>query len=153
MPTVGILITIVAIAAGRRLADRVFGGVENAHLDYSNVPTVIFSHPPIGTVGLTEAEARMKFEQGPVPERKPVKIYLSKFINMFYALGEKKSRTVFKLVCVGEEERVVGIHLIGTGSDEILQGFGVAVKMGATKSDLDNCVAIHPTAAEELVTM
>ena len=118
-------------------------------MDYSSVPTVVFSHPPLGTVGLTEAEARQQYGD------QQVRIYTSSFNNMFYALSpaERKQKTLFKLVCVGSDERVVGVHLFGMGSDEILQGFGVAVKMGATKSDFDSCVAIHPTAAEELVTM
>jgi glutathione reductase (NADPH) len=138
---------IVAIAAGRRLVDRLFGGQSEAKLDYLNVPTVVFSHPPLGTVGLTEEEARAKYGN--------VRVYQSRFNNMFYALSpaERKQSTLFKLVCVGEDERVVGVHLFGMGSDEILQGFAVAIKMGARKSDLDSCVAIHPTAAEELVTL
>lgn len=144
-----LFLTPVAIAAGRRLADRLFGGQKDAHLEYSNVPTVVFSHPPIGTVGLTEAEARAKYGDA------NIKVYQSKFNNMYYALSqpEHKVRTIYKLVCAGPEERVVGLHLIGLASDEILQGFGVAVKMGATKKDFDACVAIHPTAAEEIVTM
>lgn len=139
----------VAIAAGRKLVDRLFGGQTDARLDYANVPTVVFSHPPIGTVGLTEAEAREKFGDA------SVRIYTSKFNNMYYALSpaDRKQPTLFKIICVGMDERIVGIHLFGMGSDEILQGFGVALKMGAKKSDLDSCVAIHPTAAEELVTM
>jgi glutathione reductase (NADPH) len=118
-------------------------------MDYTNVPTVVFSHPPIGAVGLTELEAREKYGD------EVVRIYTSQFTNMFYALSpkERKEQTLFKLVCVGSDERVVGVHLFGRGSDEILQGFAVAVKMGARKADLDGCVAIHPTAAEELVTM
>ncbi len=140
-------LTPVAIAAGRRLADRLFGGQPDRHLSYENIPTVIFSHPPVGTVGLTEAQARQRFGDT------SVRIYRSEFVPMYNALTPHKPRTVMKLVTTGEAERVVGCHLIGAGADEMLQGFAVAVTMGATKADLDNTVAIHPTSAEELVTM
>jgi glutathione reductase (NADPH) len=142
------LLTPVAIAAGRRLADRLFDNKPDSYLDYSNIATVIFSHPPIGTVGMTEEEARAEYNDA-------VKVYSSSFINMFYSPlpQDQKAKTVMKLVCVGPEERIVGLHSIGMGSDEILQGFAVAVRMGATKADFDKTVAIHPTAAEELVTM
>lgn len=139
-------LTPVAIAAGRRLADRLYGGMAGRHLDYSNIPTVIFSHPPMGTVGLTEPEARKEYGDA-------VKVYKSSFVAMYYALGAKKGWTHMKLIVVGEEERVVGCHIIGDGADEMLQGFAVAIKMGATKTDFDDTVAIHPTSAEELVTM
>jgi glutathione reductase (NADPH) len=139
-------LTPVAIAAGRRLADRIYGKMEGRHLDYRLVPTVIFSHPPMGTVGMTEAEARA--EHGDA-----VKVYLSRFTPMYYALGEKKQRSVMKLITVGSDERIVGCHVIGDGADEMMQGFAVAIRMGATKKDFDDTVAIHPTSAEELVTM
>ena len=139
-------LTPVAIAAGRRLADRLYGGMEGRHLDYQWIPTVIFSHPPMGTVGMTEAEAKEKFGDA-------VKVYSSSFTNMYYALGENKQRSAMKLVTVGEDERIVGCHVIGDGADEMMQGFAVAIRMGATKSDFDDTVAIHPTSAEELVTM
>jgi glutathione reductase (NADPH) len=139
-------LTPVAIAAGRRLADRLFGGMSGRKLDYSLIPTVVFSHPPIGTVGLTEAAARELHGDA-------VKVYRSGFVPMYYAFSEHKVRAAMKLVCVGPEERIVGLHVIGQGADEMLQGFAVAVKMGATKRDFDDTVAIHPTAAEELVTM
>jgi glutathione reductase (NADPH) len=135
----------VAIAAGRKLAERLFGGQHDAHLKYENVASVIFSHPPIGTVGLTEDEARESYTD--------VRVYQSRFTNMLYALSEDKSPTVVKLVTVGNHERIVGVHIIGDAADEIIQGFAVAVNMGACKSDLDDTVAIHPTAAEELVTL
>lgn len=138
---------VVAIAAGRKLSDRLFGGNKDACVDYTNIPSVVFSHPPVAAIGLTEAESRKQYDE------KAITIYTSKFTNMFYALGEKKSRTIYKLICVGPEERVVGVHLLGMSSDEIMQGFAVAVKMGATKKDFDQTMAIHPTAAEELVTM
>jgi glutathione reductase (NADPH) len=139
-------LTPVAIAAGRRLADRLFGGKRDRHLDYEGIPTVVFTHPPIGTVGLSESEARAKYGDA-------VKVYVSDFTAMYHALTARKSRTDMKLVCVGPEERVVGCHIIGAGADEMLQGFAVAMRMGATKRDFDDTVAIHPTSAEELVTM
>ncbi|MES1913714.1 MAG: hypothetical protein MHM6MM_005882 [Cercozoa sp. M6MM] len=143
-------LTPIAIRAGRKLADRLFGDQADAKCDYTDVPTVIFSHPPIATVGLSEAEARDKFGS------ESVKVYRSRFVNMFYSMQsvpELKPRTTMKLICEGPQEKVVGLHIIGLGSDEMLQGFGVAIKMGATKADFDSCVAIHPTASEELVTM
>jgi glutathione reductase (NADPH) len=139
-------LTPVAIAAGRRLADRIYGGMEGRHLDYRLVPTVIFSHPPMGTVGMTEAEARA--EHGDT-----VKVYQSRFTPMYYALGQQKQATVMKLITTGDDERIVGCHVIGDGADEMMQGFAVAIRMGATKKDFDDTVAIHPTSAEELVTM
>ncbi len=139
-------LTPVAIAAGRRLADRLYGGMEGRHLDYTLIPTVIFSHPTIGTIGLTEAEARAAYGED-------VNTYHSAFTGMFYALGETKQRSSMKLITVGDEEKVVGCHVIGEGADEMMQGFAVAMRMGAKKSDFDDTVAIHPTSAEELVTM
>ncbi len=140
-------LTPVAIAAGRRLADRVFNGMRDRRLVYANIPTVIFSHPPIGTVGLTEPQAVMNFGAD------AVKVYQTRFTPMYYAFTRRKVKTAMKLIVAGPEERVVGCHVIGPGADEMLQGFAVAVKMGATKRDLDDTVAIHPTVAEELVTM
>jgi len=139
-------LTPVAIAAGRRLSDREFGGMEGRYLDYDNIPTVIFSHPPIGTVGLTEPAAREQYGEA-------VKVYTSGFVPLYYGILERKMRANMKLLTVGDDETVVGVHMIGQGSDEILQGFAVALRMGATKKDLDDTVAIHPTSAEELVTM
>jgi glutathione reductase (NADPH) len=139
-------LTPVAIAAGRRLADRLDGGMDGRHLDYRLIPTVVFSHPTIGTVGMTEAEAMSEFGD-------TVKVYSSGFTPMFYALGDEKQRSVMKLITVGDDERVVGLHVIGEGADELLQGFAVAMRMGATKKDFDDTVAIHPTNSEEVVTM
>ncbi|MGA7801609.1 MAG: glutathione-disulfide reductase [Gammaproteobacteria bacterium] len=139
-------LTPVAIAAGRRLADRLFGGMVDRHLSYEHIPTVVFSHPPIGTVGLTEEEARATHGDA-------VKTYQTRFTPMYHALTERKTQTSMKLVTVGAHEKVVGCHIIGHGADEMLQGFAVALRMGATKRDLDDTVAIHPTSAEELVTM
>lgn len=143
-------LTPVAIAAGRHLSDRLFN-FKNTKLDYSLIPTVVFSHPPIGTVGMTEQEAVNLFGER-------IKVYSSKFINMFYAMnGEDasmdKKPTLYKLVTLLPDEKILGVHIIGMGSDEIIQGFAVAVKMGALKSDFDSTIAIHPTASEELVTM
>lgn len=140
-------LTPVAIAAGRRLSDRLFGNQPGRHLDYENIPTVIFSHPPIGTVGLTEAAARARFGDDEVT------VYTSGFVPMYYSVTKRKVRCEMKLVTAGAEQRVVGVHVIGDGADEMLQGFAVAVRMGATKKDFDDTVAIHPTVAEELVTM
>jgi len=139
-------LTPVAIAAGRRLSDRLFGGMTDRHLSYENIPTVVFSHPPIGTVGLTESVARDLHGES-------VKVYQTRFTAMYNALTERKQKTAMKLVTVGAQEKVVGCHVIGPGADEMLQGFAVAIRMGATKKDLDDTVAIHPTSAEELVTM
>ena len=139
-------LTPVAIAAGRRLADRLYGGMDGRHLDYRLIPTVIFSHPPMGTVGMTEDQARAEYGDS-------VKVYTSAFTAMFYALGDVKQRSTMKLITAGDDERVVGCHVIGDGADEMMQGFAVAMRMGATKADFDDTVAIHPTSAEELVTM
>lgn len=139
-------LTPVAIAAGRRLSDRLFGGMTDRHLAYENIPTVVFSHPPIGTVGLTESVARDRHGDS-------VKVYQTRFTAMYNALTERKQKTAMKLVTVGAQEKVVGCHVIGPGADEMLQGFAVAIRMGASKKDLDDTVAIHPTSAEELVTM
>ncbi|MDR2287762.1 MAG: FAD-dependent oxidoreductase, partial [Serratia marcescens] len=140
-------LTPVAVAAGRRLSERLFNNKPDEHLDYSNIATVVFSHPPIGTVGLTEPEAIEKFGAD------NVKVYKSSFTAMYSAVTQHRQPCRMKLVCAGKEEKIVGLHGIGFGMDEILQGFAVAVKMGATKKDFDNTVAIHPTAAEEFATM
>jgi glutathione reductase (NADPH) len=139
-------LTPVAIAAGRRLADRLYGGMDGRKLDYGNVPTVVFSHPPIGTMGLSEEDARRAHGDA-------VRTYNASFVPMYHALTARKPKCEMKLVVVGAEERIVGLHVIGAGADEMLQGFAVAVKMGATKRDFDDTVAIHPTSAEEFVTM
>lgn len=140
-------LTPVAIAAGRRLSDRLFGGQGDRHLDYHNIPTVVFGHPPIGTVGLTERTARENYGD------ENVTVFKSSFVPMYHALTEHKPRCDMKLITVGPEKRVAGVHIIGPGADEMMQGFAVAVRMGATKADFDDTVAIHPTSAEELVTM
>jgi glutathione reductase (NADPH) len=139
-------LTPVAIAAGRRLSDRLFGGKPERHLDYELIPTVIFTHPPIGTIGMTESEARARYGDA-------VKVYVADFTPMYHALTTRKTHTDMKLVCVGPDEKIVGCHILGLGADEMLQGFAVAIRMGARKRDFDDTVAIHPTSAEELVTM
>ncbi|WP_198264922.1 glutathione-disulfide reductase [sulfur-oxidizing endosymbiont of Gigantopelta aegis] len=139
-------LTPVAVDAGRKLAARLFNEQHDAKVDYDKIPSVVFSHPPIATMGMTECKARQAFADD-------VSIYQSSFTPMRYALSDNKSTTAMKLVCVGSDEKVVGIHLIGDGVDEMLQGFAVAITMGATKADFDATMAIHPTSSEELVTM
>jgi glutathione reductase (NADPH) len=144
-------LTPVAIAAARRLMDRLFGGQPDARLDYADIATVVFAHPPLGMVGMTEAQARLAHGDA-------VRAYRAGFRPMLHALADTPQRSLFKLVCVGEgddarSQRVVGIHLLGEGADEILQGFAVALKRGITLADLHDTVAIHPTSAEELVLM
>ena len=140
-------LTPVAIAAGRRLADRLHNGMTDRHLEYREIPSVVFSHPPIGTTGITEKEAIAEYGQD------QVKCYTASFTAMYSNFSSKPVKTAMKMVCVGKDEKIVGIHLIGPTVDEMLQGFAVAVKMGAHKRDFDDTVALHPTAAEELVTM
>ena len=141
------LLTPVAVSAGRKLAHRVFNNEADSKLDYSDIPTVVFSHPPIGTIGLTEEEATAQFGV------ENIKTYKSVFNPMYHAVTERKVACRMKMVCKLPEEKVVGLHMMGLGCDEMLQGFSVAIKMGATKADFDNAVAIHPTSSEELVTM
>ncbi|MDU7785807.1 MAG: glutathione-disulfide reductase [Aggregatibacter aphrophilus] len=143
----GIELTPVAVAAGRRLSERLFNNKPNEHLDYRLVPSVVFSHPPIGTVGLTEPQAIAQYGA------ENVKVYKSSFTSMYTAVTQHRQACRMKLVCVGKEEKIVGLHGIGFGVDEMIQGFAVAIKMGATKADFDNTVAIHPTGSEEFVTM
>jgi glutathione reductase (NADPH) len=139
-------LTPVAIAAGRRLSDRLFGGQAGRKVDYENIPSVVFSHPPVGTVGLAEDAARQRYGDA-------VKVFTSTFMPMYFALTPRKPRAHMKMVTVGPMQKIVGIHVIGQGADEMLQGFAVAVRMGATKRDFDDTIAIHPTSAEEMVTM
>ena len=143
----GIELTPVAVAAGRRLSERLFNNKPNEHLDYNLVPTVVFSHPPIGTIGLTEPQAIEQYGAD------NIKVYKSSFTPMYSAITQHRQPCRMKLVCAGKEEKVVGLHGIGFGVDEMIQGFAVAIKMGATKADFDNTVAIHPTGSEEFVTM
>jgi len=140
-------LTPVAIAAGRKLARRLFNKEVGLKQDYENVPTVIFSHPPCGSVGLSEEHAVTKFGKD------NVKCYSTTFTNMYHALIPRKSKTFMKMVCTGPEDKVVGLHLVGAGSEEMLQGFAVAIKMGATRKHFNDTVAIHPTASEEVVLL
>lgn len=139
-------LTPVAIKAGRLLCERLFNGQTDAHMDYDLIPTVVFSHPTIGTIGLTETEAKEKYGDD-------ITVYNSSFAAMYTAVTSHRQATKMKLICAGADQKVVGLHGIGYAMDEILQGFGVAIKMGATKADFDACVAIHPTSGEEFVTM
>lgn len=143
--TGGPALTPVAIAAGRALADRLFGGMSDRCVPLDLIPTVIFSHPPIGTVGLSEREARS--------QQNDVRVYQTRFTPLAFALSTAPMKTSMKLVTAGPEERVVGCHILGDGADEMLQGFAVAMRLGATKRDFDRTLAIHPTSAEELVTL
>lgn len=140
-------LTPVAVKTGRQLSERLFNNKIDAKMDYNMVPTVVFSHPPIGTIGLTEPEAIKQYG------KKNITTYNSGFAAMYTAITSHRQMTKMKLICAGVEERVVGLHGIGYAMDEILQGFAVAIKMGATKTDFDACVAIHPTSGEEFVTM
>jgi len=139
-------LTPVAIAAGRRLADRIFNAQEGRHLNYDLIPTVVFSHPPMATVGLTEAAARELYGD-------QIKVYETAFTAMYNSFTAHKTKTAMKLIVTGDEEKIVGIHMIGLAADEMLQGFAVAMRMGATKRDFDDTIAIHPTSSEELVTL
>lgn len=139
-------LTPVAITAGRKLAERLFNNKPTSKMDYENIPSVVFSHPPIASIGMTEAQAHENYAG-------QVTVYKSDFTPMRHALSKHGMTTAMKLICAGSDEKVVGIHMIGDNVDEMLQGFAVAVKMGATKADFDNTVAIHPASAEELVTM
>jgi len=140
-------LTPVAISCGRKLAHRLFQPNPTSKQNWDLIATVVFSHPPVGTCGMTEEQAIKAYGAD------NIKIYKAKFTNMYHAITDRKTGTSMKLICLKPQETVIGLHSIGLGSDEMLQGFAVAMKMGATKSDFDACVAIHPTAAEELVTM
>ena len=140
-------LTPVAIKAGRLLAERLFNNKPTAKMDYHTIPTVVFSHPAIGTVGLTEEEAIHCYG------KEAVTTYTSDFTSMYTALADNRQAAKFKLVTIGKNEQIVGLHGIGHGVDEMIQGFAVAIKMGATKEDFDATVAIHPTGSEEFVTM
>jgi glutathione reductase (NADPH) len=138
-------LTPVAINEGRAFADSHFGG-KPRQMSYENIPTAIFSTPEAGTVGMTEAQAREKYGDAVV-------VYRSKFRPMYYPLTGKDEKTLMKLIVDGNTDKVVGAHMVGDYAAEIIQGVAIAVKMGATKADFDATVAIHPTSAEEFVTM
>ncbi|MGD9600406.1 MAG: glutathione-disulfide reductase [Gammaproteobacteria bacterium] len=137
-------LTPVALAEGMVVARRLFGGKETA-VDYENIPTAIFSQPPIGTVGCTEEEAREKFGE--------IRVFTSSFTPLRYTVSTEKERAFMKLIVVPADDRVVGIHMCGEDAGEIIQGFAVALKAGARKRDFDATIGIHPSAAEEFVTM
>ena len=142
-------LTPVDIAAGRKLADRLFGGNPDAKVDYGQTPSVVFAHPEVGTFGLSEPKAKEQYGED------KVKTYVSQFTPTYFSImpDEHKVKSKYKLVCVGAEEKIVGLHIVGQGSSEIIQGFGLAVKMGATKADFDEFVPVHPTNAEEITSM
>ena len=139
-------LTPVAIAAGRRLGDRLYGNKPKRKMSYNDIATVMFTHPPIATMGMSEEEAVEAHGDA-------VKAYTTDFVPMYHSLTSHQVKTHMKLVVLGEEEKIIGCHMIGTGVDEMMQGFAVAIRMGATKQDFDDTIAIHPVSAEELVTM
>ncbi|MEM8675402.1 MAG: glutathione-disulfide reductase [Cyanobacteria bacterium P01_G01_bin.67] len=138
-------LTPVAINEGRAFADTHFGG-KSRQMSYENIPTAVFSNPEAATVGLTEAEAREKYGQA-------IKVYRSKFRPMYYTLPDKQEKTLMKLIVNTDTDQVIGAHMVGDSAAEIIQGVAIAVKMGATKADFDATVGIHPSSAEEFVTM
>ena len=140
-------LTPVAVKAGRTLSERLFNGKTDIKMDYELIPTVVFSHPAIGSIGLSQEQAEAKYGA------ENIKVYESNFAGMYSAITVHRQMTKLKLITLGEEEKIIGLHGIGEGVDEMIQGFAVAVKMGATKADFDATVAIHPTASEEFVTM
>ncbi|MEO8806015.1 MAG: glutathione-disulfide reductase, partial [Burkholderiaceae bacterium] len=139
-----IQLTPVALAEAMALVDRLFGSGQRS-VDYELIPTAVFTHPNIGTVGLAEHEARARFDK--------VRIYRSDFKALQHTLSGSSERTLVKLVVDDESDRVVGLHMVGADAGEIVQGFAVAMKAGATKAVFDSTLGIHPTAAEEFVTL
>jgi glutathione reductase (NADPH) len=137
-------LTPVAIREGHAFADTVFGG-KPTRVDHNDVPTAVFSEPEVGAIGLTEAQARERLSH--------VRIFRSAFRPMKVTMSNRATRALLKLVVDGNTDRVVGCHVVGPDAGELIQLVGVAVKMGATKADFDATMAVHPTAAEELVTM
>ena len=137
-------LTPVAIAEGRALADSLYND-DLKTVDYGNVASAVFSQPPVGTVGMTESEARSKFES--------ISIYQSEFRPLKATLSGDEGRTMMKLVVDEDSRRVLGCHMVGDDAPEIIQGIAIALKCGATKDQFDATMAIHPTAAEEFVTM
>ena len=139
-------LTPVAINEGRAFADTEFGGKPRL-MSHENVPSAVFSHPEAATVGLTEAEAKQHYGED------NIKVYRSKFRPMYYVLPDKEEKTLMKLIVHQESDRVLGAHMVGDHAAEIIQGVAIAVKMGAKKADFDATVGIHPSSAEEFVTM
>ena len=138
-------LTPVAINEGRAFADTHFGG-KSRQMSYENIPTAVFSTPEAATVGLTEAEAKEKYGDA-------IRVYRSKFRPMYYTIPGKQEKTMMKLIVDTNTDKVVGAHMVGDSAAEIIQGVAIAVKMGATKADFDATVGIHPSSAEEFVTM
>ena len=137
-------LTPVAIREGQAFANTLYGGTPTA-VDHGNIPTAVFSQPPVGTVGLTEAEATERHDN--------VDVYLARFRPMRHTLSGRQERILMKLIVDADTDKVLGVHMVGPDAAEIIQALGIAVKMGATKADFDATVAVHPTAAEEFVTM
>lgn len=138
-------LTPVAIGEGRAFADTHFGG-KSRQMAYDNIPTAVFSHPEAGTVGLTEEEARAQYGD-------KIKIYRAKFRPLYHTVSGREDRTLMKLVVHEETDKVLGAHMVGEHAGEIIQGVAIALKMGATKANFDATVGIHPSSAEEFVTM
>jgi glutathione reductase (NADPH) len=136
-------LTPVAIATGRSLADRLFGNRAQAAADLDHIPTVAFSHPPVASCGMTEPQARHVHGDA-------VRTFVHTFRPMAAALAGRDDPVLIKMVCLGEDEKVIGLHMVGTGVDEMLQGFAVAIRMGATRRDFNETIAIHPTVSEEI---
>jgi glutathione reductase (NADPH) len=143
--TGNIQLTPVAIAAGRKLADRIFNNQQQPCISYDNIASVIFSHPPVGTIGMTEQQAVNKFG------KENIKIYTSKFKPMYLSVANIDEITTIKMITVKATDKIIGLHIIGVAADEMLQGFAVAIKMGATRKHFNETIAIHPTSAEEVV--
>jgi glutathione reductase (NADPH) len=137
-------LTPVAIAEGRAVAESLFNNRPMV-MSHKDVPSAVFSQPPVGTVGLSEAQARVLYGE--------VDVYVTSFRALKHTLSGRDERTMMKLVVERAGQRVVGCHMVGTDAPEIIQGFAVAVKCGATKAQFDSTVGIHPSAAEEFVTM
>jgi glutathione reductase (NADPH) len=137
-------LTPVAIREGHAFADTLYGK-KPTPVDHANVPTAVFTEPEVGVIGLTEEQAREKLRK--------VDVYKTTFRPMKATLSGRQTRSFMKLLVDAESDRVVGCHLVGLDAGELIQLVGVAVKMGATKADFDATMAVHPTAAEELVTM
>lgn len=136
--------TPYVVRTGRALADRLFGGRSDAVYAPSVFPRLAYAHPPIGAIGISEAQARERHGDA-------VRVHRKRFVPMRLKLGGSERRTMMKLVCTGPDERIVGLHLCGDAVEEMLQGFAVAVTMGATRADFEATLALHPTSAEELV--
>ncbi len=140
-----VALTPVALAEGHALIDRLYGGIER-HMSYENIPSAVFSNPSVAQVGLTEEQARETYGD-------KIDIYKSEFRAMKMILAEREERTLMKLIVHQESDKVLGLHMVGQDAAEIVQGFATAIIAGATKADFDRTIGIHPTTAEEFVTM